>query len=111
MTCRLSFSSSVLICLNKASPFVFVSSKTMVAVWAIGLGSTDTTPGILDTVTLTVTAELLQRQPGTLMTMVLLAANTLWLAPSDNAKKAAIASIMTHFLFIGSSPSLLFALL
>ncbi len=75
----------------------------------MGLGSTDLTPGIFDTVDLTVTAELLQRQLGSLMTMVLSAANTLWLAPNIDARKAASASAIIHFLFIGAPPSRLFA--
>ena len=92
MICCPSRNSAALIC----SKFVFVSSKTIVAVWLTGFGSTVFTPSILDTVILTVVAVSPQTHPGTLITMVFSAANTLWFTPNNNIKKAANASaIMT----------------
>ena len=96
MMCCPSRNSAALIC----SKFVFVSSNTMVAVWLTALASTDFTPSILDTVILTVVAVSPQTHPGTLITIILSAANTLWLTPNNKVKTAANAIAIMTLLFM-----------
>jgi hypothetical protein len=69
-TCICTRWSALLTC----SKFVFVSSKTIVTVWAIGLASTDFTPGRLEMANLASSDDEVQTHCGTFMTIVRIAA-------------------------------------
>jgi hypothetical protein len=87
-----------------ASTLVFVSSKTIVALWFTALESTDFTPSILCAVILTCVAVSPQTHPGILNFTVFSAARTLLADPNPTARIAASASTIITFVLIGAPP-------
>jgi hypothetical protein len=82
---------------------IFVSSNVIVAVWAMGFGSTEMTPGILETIILIAWDVPSHTQPGILNSTTLTAAHAAWLLASDASRPASASTRNKRFFFMKPS--------
>jgi hypothetical protein len=94
---------SIRILLMISASLTFESSNVTVVVWAMGLASTDLTPGICETIILIAVDVPSHIQPGVLNSTILSAANAVWLLTNDASSAASTSSRNKLFFFMKAS--------